>query len=173
MQIEIPESMTDQLWEIADTTLSPEVQLVVSQDRWVQATAIVLLARVLAEHAKAAEAAEAAEASEKRRGRGENKRHLLDVHKDEVMSEIINNLADTSRATMAQIQDWALDAICRAAPDSTCPVSGDYREKWVSRLVVELREAEILVMTGTRSGAAYELHAAKKPAPTVTDEIPF
>lgn len=170
MLIEIPESMTDQLWELAPQTLSPEVQLIVPQDEWVRATAVLLLSRVLAEHAKAAEAA--AE-SETRRGRGPDKHHLLDPHKDEVVSEIINNLADTKRATMAQIQEWALDAICRASPESTCPVPSEYREKWVARLVVELRAAEIVVLNGSRRQATYELHTATKPAPAVDNEIPL
>jgi hypothetical protein len=165
MLLEIPESLTDQLWELAPKTLSPEVQLVVPQDEWVRATAVLLLSRAVAEHVRVAQ--------ETRRGRGENKRHLIDPHRDAVVSEIINNLADTKQATMGQIQDWALDAICRASPDSTCPVPSDYREKWVARLVVELRAAEILTLRGSRSGSTYELHTAKRPAPAVDNEIPF
>lgn len=171
MLIEIPAGLESVLEALIPETLSEDTRLLVPEEEWAHATAIVLLSRLLKD--RMAQMTETPAEQEPRRGRGPDKHHLLDPHKDAVVSEIINNLADIKRATMAQIQEWALDAICRASPDSTCPVPSDYREKWVRSVVLEMRAAEIVVLNGSRRQATYELHTAKKPTPSADSEIPF
>lgn len=169
MQIEIPEELSDSLWEMSDSTLSEEVRYLLPQSEWVRATATIILRRAAAEYAATAQA---------RRPRGPAKAHLLAPFKDRVVSDLINHLSETKNASIGVICGWVLDSICEASNNSTCPVDTDYLDKWTQNLMVELRAAKIVQMHGIRSGAYYTLAdvipaTPSAPAANTTAEIPF